>query len=172
MSSQVDYREICTNKINEVVKNKDISSRIELSIFEYTKEKAQNNCILNDINDKHFRRIYMNKTMSLYNNIDKKSYIGNKDLLGNIKKKKIDIDNIAYLSPQELFKKRWEKYLNKQKAEEDFLYSVGKENITDEFTCMRCKKNKTSYYQLQTRSADEPMTTFVRCINCGNRWKF
>ena len=49
MSSQVDYREICTNKINEIIKNKDISTRIESSIFKYTKEKAQNNCILNDI---------------------------------------------------------------------------------------------------------------------------
>lgn len=31
---------------------------------------------------------------------------------------------------------------------------------------------KTTYYQMQTRSADEPMTTFVTCVNCGNRWKF
>jgi transcription elongation factor S-II len=26
--------------------------------------------------------------------------------------------------------------------------------------------------QMQTRSADEPMTTFVTCVNCGNKWKF
>jgi len=25
--------------------------------------------------------------------------------------------------------------------------------------------------QAQTRSADEPMTTFVLCYICGNRWK-
>lgn len=41
-----------------------------------------------------------------------------------------------------------------------------------QFTCGKCKTNKTTYYQMQTRSADEPMTTFVRCLNCGNRWKF
>ena len=40
------------------------------------------------------------------------------------------------------------------------------------FQCGKCKKKKTTYYQLQTRSADEPMTTFVTCHNCGNRWKF
>lgn len=39
------------------------------------------------------------------------------------------------------------------------------------FTCGRCKSTKTSYYQLQTRSSDEPMTTFVCCLNCGKRWK-
>lgn len=43
---------------------------------------------------------------------------------------------------------------------------------TDQFKCGRCHQRKTKYYQLQTRSADEPMTTFVTCINCGNRWKF
>lgn len=43
---------------------------------------------------------------------------------------------------------------------------------TNEFTCSRCKKKETTYYQLQTRSADEPMTTFVTCVNCNKRWKF
>ncbi|CAM9134683.1 unnamed protein product [Ectocarpus sp. 12 AP-2014] len=40
------------------------------------------------------------------------------------------------------------------------------------FECGRCKSTKTTYTQKQTRSADEPMTTFVTCSNCKNRWKF
>ena len=43
---------------------------------------------------------------------------------------------------------------------------------TDQFKCGKCYQRKCKYYQLQTRSADEPMTTFVTCVNCGNRWKF
>ncbi len=39
------------------------------------------------------------------------------------------------------------------------------------FKCSKCKSKKTEYFQLQTRSADEPMTTFVTCLNCGKRWK-
>ena len=39
------------------------------------------------------------------------------------------------------------------------------------FRCGRCKSKKTTHYQLQTRSADEPMTTFVTCLNCHKRWK-
>lgn len=39
------------------------------------------------------------------------------------------------------------------------------------FTCGKCRSQKTTYYQLQTRSADEPMTTFVTCTNCSKRWK-
>jgi len=42
---------------------------------------------------------------------------------------------------------------------------------TDQFKCYKCKKRKCTYYEMQTRSADEPMTTFVTCLSCGNRWK-
>ncbi|KAH0631243.1 hypothetical protein JD844_005494 [Phrynosoma platyrhinos] len=43
---------------------------------------------------------------------------------------------------------------------------------TDLFQCGKCKKKNCTYNQVQTRSADEPMTTFVLCNECGNRWKW
>ncbi|CAI2181744.1 19974_t:CDS:2 [Funneliformis geosporum] len=43
---------------------------------------------------------------------------------------------------------------------------------TNMFRCGKCGERKATYYQMQTRSADEPMTTFVTCTNCNNRWKF
>ncbi|XP_043300703.1 transcription elongation factor A protein 3 isoform X2 [Cervus elaphus] len=43
---------------------------------------------------------------------------------------------------------------------------------TDLFQCSKCRKKNCTYNQVQTRSADEPMTTFVLCNECGNRWKF
>ncbi|XP_010252041.1 PREDICTED: transcription elongation factor TFIIS-like isoform X2 [Nelumbo nucifera] len=43
---------------------------------------------------------------------------------------------------------------------------------TDQFKCGRCGQRKCTYYQMQTRSADEPMTTFVTCVNCNHHWKF
>ncbi|XP_073987333.1 RNA polymerase II elongation factor [Rhodnius prolixus] len=43
---------------------------------------------------------------------------------------------------------------------------------TDLLKCAKCKKRNCTYNQVQTRSADEPMTTFVMCNECGNRWKF
>jgi hypothetical protein len=39
------------------------------------------------------------------------------------------------------------------------------------FQCNACKSKKTTFYQMQTRSADEPMTCFVQCLNCQKRWK-
>lgn len=43
---------------------------------------------------------------------------------------------------------------------------------TSLLTCSKCKKNNVAYSEMQTRSADEPMTTFAFCQECGHRWKF
>jgi len=51
---------------------------------------------------------------------------------------------------------------NKAKHDEDY---------NGLFKCGKCKSLKTTYYQMQTRSADEPMTTYVTCLSCGNKWK-
>jgi len=40
------------------------------------------------------------------------------------------------------------------------------------FKCGKCKSKWTITEQKQTRGADEPMTTFVKCLNCNNSWKF
>jgi len=44
-------------------------------------------------------------------------------------------------------------------------------SISSTFKCNGCGKQEVSYTQAQTRSADEPMTTFCKCQNCGKRWK-
>jgi len=44
-------------------------------------------------------------------------------------------------------------------------------NKGGEFTCRKCKGTKTTHYAMQTRSSDEPMTVFVGCLTCGNRWR-
>ena len=54
----------------------------------------------------------------------------------------------------------------------DILKSVGVDpSKGGEFVCRKCGQNKTTHYALQTRSADEPMTVFVTCITCNNRWR-
>ena len=51
------------------------------------------------------------------------------------------------------------------------LFEMKPESMTDVFKCHKCKKRECSYYEVQTRSADEPMTVFVTCLNCKNRWR-
>jgi hypothetical protein len=52
------------------------------------------------------------------------------------------------------------------------LFPLTLRQTSDRFKCSNCGQRRTTYYQLQTRSADEPMTVFVTCVNCGRRWKF
>lgn len=40
-----------------------------------------------------------------------------------------------------------------------------------EFKCFRCKSKRIMSRQQQTRSADEPMTTFLICTSCQNKWR-
>jgi DNA-directed RNA polymerase subunit M/transcription elongation factor TFIIS len=63
-----------------------------------------------------------------------------------------------------LKKKNKEAAMEQAKAKDD--------DYEGQFKCGKCKSKKTDYYQMQTRSADEPMTTYVTCMACGNRWKF
>jgi DNA-directed RNA polymerase III subunit RPC11 len=37
--------------------------------------------------------------------------------------------------------------------------------------CPRCSHQRAYFFQMQTRSADEPMSTFYRCVECGHQWK-
>ena len=67
--------------------------------------------------------------------------------------------------------KEMRKNLTKEAIREHHMAKTGGTQ-TDLFTCGKCKKKNCTYTQVQTRSADEPMTTFVVCNECGNRWKF
>ncbi|KAL2022749.1 hypothetical protein VTK56DRAFT_4565 [Thermocarpiscus australiensis] len=52
------------------------------------------------------------------------------------------------------------------------LVPQAEKSISETLQCSKCKQKKVSYSQAQTRSADEPMTTFCECTVCGHRWKF
>ena len=75
------------------------------------------------------------------------------------------------MTHQELMPQKCDNLIKFKNKKDLNLYEPIIEASTDNFTCRKCKSKKCSYYQLQTRSADEPMTTFVNCIECGNRWK-
>lgn len=60
----------------------------------------------------------------------------------------------------------------KKEAINDAQLATVQGTKTDLLKCGKCKKRNCTYNQIQTRSADEPMTTFVLCNECGNRWKF
>ena len=163
-------REECLKKINKVIKNKKKSKIIEDSIYNYTKDRIKEMNITFSWDNELCRRIYMNKLISIYSNIDNKCYVKNEELLNKIKKDEIDIENIAYIDSRKLKPEEWEKYEKKEKAIYDIIHNDELSQVTDMFKCGKCKKRKCTYYQLQIRSSDEPMTTFITCVNCNHKW--
>ncbi|KAL6893831.1 hypothetical protein ACP4OV_007929 [Aristida adscensionis] len=83
-------------------------------------------------------------------------------------------ERLPDISPEEMASdaRKQENKQIKEKALFDCERGGAPKATTDQFKCGRCGQRKTTYYQLQTRSADEPMTTFVTCVNCNNHWKF
>ncbi|EPS59638.1 hypothetical protein M569_15167 [Genlisea aurea] len=81
---------------------------------------------------------------------------------------------VVDLTPEEMAsdERQFQNEKIKQKALFNSERAAAPKASTSEFTCGRCKKKECTYYQMQTRSADEPMTTYVTCVNCGNHWKF
>ena len=49
---------------------------------------------------------------------------------------------------------------------------LGVDESKSMYPCPKCKSAKVNNHEKQTRSADEPMTQFFECVNCGNRWRF
>lgn len=86
----------------------------------------------------------------------------------------IKADELARMTHEQMasdeLKKQNEAYEKENLLDHQVAVNQGTE--TDMFTCGKCKKKRCTYTQLQTRSSDEPMTTFVFCMECGNRWKF
>jgi transcription elongation factor S-II len=167
------YNDIRTSNINifTTLISEDKAKQIEESIYKYSKDISKNRNILPLWTNDVFKHIYKNKSISLYTNINNKSYINNLSLIEKIKKNKINIDNIAFMTFQELFPEHWKKILDEQNKRYKLMWEDEQEAMTDQFKCGRCKQRKCTYYELQTRSADEGMTTFITCLTCGNFWK-
>jgi transcription elongation factor S-II len=78
---------------------------------------------------------------------------------------------LAYMTHQEMRPDKWQKMIEEKSKRDQCKYETEIQASTDQFICRKCKSKQCTYYQLQTRSADEPMTTFVTCINCSARWR-
>ncbi len=83
----------------------------------------------------------------------------------HIKKNKFNPYNIAFLRPEELNEDNWMKIILKMETTEDILKNLP---TIQWDPCALCGSEEHFYYQLQTRSADEAMTTFYICKGCGN----
>lgn len=154
-----------TDKLYQIVNDANLAKNIEVAIY--------NNAIRSvrqaSWDSKVFKELYKLRFLTIKRalNYELKSMLVNKQ----IKCKdlvKMTSDQLMPNGPLAIEIARQEKReleIEKNKARLDEEY----EGI---FKCRKCGSRKTRYHQLQTRSADEPMTTYVNCMNCSNTWKF
>lgn len=142
------------------------STNLEKGLLNYSIKEASRRNIVKKWDNPFFVHIYTNRFRTIIYNIK-----NTKHLKKIIAEKSIKAHEIAFLTHQEMDPERWDEMLDKKRKRDKNKYESN-ESTTSQFTCFKCKSSNCTYYQLQTRSADEPMTTFVTCMDCANRWKF
>lgn len=161
-----DYTKVQKLKVNK----KDLLKKtinLEKSIFNYALKTSHATewCI-------KFETIYKGRSLSIYCNLFPDKYSRNPSFIKRVLTE-LEPAQIELMTFKDMFPEKYA--LMEQHVSMDDLLSKPKSSEDAEdgmHRCGRCKSYKTEYTQLQTRSSDEPMTTFVYCLNCGNRWKY
>jgi len=158
-----------TNIRAEFVKkfiDENICVNLEKGILNYAIQEAGKRKVVKKWGNPYFVMLYVDKMRTVLMNIAR-----NETLRNMLLNKSIKAHEVVFMTHQDINPEKWNALIEEKRIRDESKYAPKIEANTDNFTCGKCKSKRCSYYQLQTRSADEPMTTFVTCIDCGNRWK-
>lgn len=143
-------------------------------------ERGIYNASINEANKRGTRSVWDNPEFAIIydiilkrvvTNLDKSSYVGNERLYERLRDGEFKPRDIPMMGYSELFPEKWVGLSEMAIKREAKMLEVDKSMATDMFKCSRCHKRQCTYYEMQTRSADEPMTQFIRCLNCGKQWR-
>jgi len=152
--------QLLTNKLNHE-KN---ALNLEKGIFNYAIKEADQRKIVKKWDNKYFVLLYQDHLKSVLINLNDK-------WIHAINSGEILPHKFAFMTHQEYDYDRWGKMIDLKSKRDKNKFENTMSASTDTFTCRKCKGKKCSYISMQTRSADEPSTIFVTCLDCGNRWK-
>ncbi len=144
---------------------------IERAILQSASLDAQSKFVSKHFENGLFEICYKNAARRLISNLDPTCYVKNTHLLSRIRAGEVTLEELGTMNCMDYAPDLYTDMRNRQQLREQQLLEGNKSMATDMFKCGRCHKRETTYYELQTRSADEPMTKFINCLNCGNRWR-
>jgi DNA-directed RNA polymerase subunit M/transcription elongation factor TFIIS len=144
---------------------------LEHHIYNYAINKCNKELIQASWDNKIFCIIYFDKFKSIMSNLSKNYGVDNIDIKKLLNKHKIDAYTLVNSSVIKLNPSIWHNLIDEKRKCEEIQKQKIMAQSTTLYKCYKCKKNKCTYYEFQTRSADEPSTTFISCLNCGNKWK-
>ena len=158
------FRNNIRKKLNDILENEKNSINLEKGIFNFALKESDRYKIIKKWDNKKFVQIYVDHLRSIMLNLKG-------DILQQIKDGTVKPHTVAFMTHQELCPEKWHTLIEAKVKRDKNKFEVNMSAATDTFTCRKCKGNKCTYYEMQTRSADEPMTCYVSCLTCGNRWK-
>ena len=158
------FRSNIKQKLNDILKDEKNSNNMEKGIFNYSLKEADRHKIVKKWDNKHFVQIYIDRLRSVVLNLKG-------DIIDHINDGTVKPHVVAFMTHQELAPEKWAKLIDSKSKRDLNKFETNISAATDTFTCRKCKGNQCTYYQMQTRSADEPMTCYISCCICGNRWK-
>ena len=159
------FRNNIRARITPILEDETIAINLEKAIFNYAIKEAQTRKIVKKWENQAFVQLYMDRLRSIYINLK------NPELLQQIKQHDIKPQTVAFMTHQEFNPGHWKEHIERKAKRDASKFTNNIEASTDMFTCKKCKSKKCTYYELQTRSADEPATIFVTCLDCGKHWK-
>jgi DNA-directed RNA polymerase subunit M/transcription elongation factor TFIIS len=159
------FRKNVYNEFKSIICDQKFSLNLEKAVYNYAIKESTNRNIIRKWQNPQFVLIYIDHLRTVFNNIKIET------IYEKIKNGNITPHVLSFMTHQELKPNRWQTLIDAKMKKDKSKYEINMDAATDMFTCRKCKSNKCNYYQMQTRSADEPMTTFVTCISCGTRWK-
>ena len=146
--------------------NPRLGENIEKGVFNYAIKEASSRQIIKKWQNALFCEIYLARMRSVFLNLKK-----NQVLLDQLKTGEITPENFAFMTHLEMNPEQWKDRIEKKIKRDRLKFTSTVEASTDMFSCSRCKSKKCTYYEMQTRSADEPTTVFITCLSCGKNWK-
>lgn len=160
-----DFRKNIRNKLTNIIEDPTTSTNLEIGIYNYSIKEANSKKIIKKWDNPYFTQLYLDKLRSIYINLK------TPELLQQIKSKEILPQTVAFMTHQELNPEHWRTLIEQKIKRDANKFTSNIQASTDMFTCKKCRSKRCTYYELQTRSADEPATIFVTCLDCGKHWK-
>ena len=151
--------------------SEDEIKNLESAIFLATLHTAEKRHISKVWTYPLFTQVYSSVARTIVGNLNPTTYIQNKNLFKRFEDGELSLEEIANFGHTDLYPEIWKDSLIRQFEREKRQLEGNRSMATDQFLCKGCKKRECTYYELQTRSADEPMTIFIQCLNCGKRWR-
>ncbi|KAL4897590.1 transcription elongation factor [Aspergillus ambiguus] len=113
---------------------------------------------------------YRTKIRSLYQNLKNKS---NPKLRVRVLSGEVTPEHFVKMTHDELrsAEQREEDAKIQKQNMDKAMVAQAERSISTSLQCGKCGQRKVTYTEAQTRSADEPMTLFCTCMNCGKSWK-